>query len=1146
MASGAGSRIGDYLVARELGHGGMGTVFLARDEALDRLVAVKVVTPAVAYDERFRERFLRESRLAARLEHPSIVPVYYTGEDGGRLYLAMRYVPGGTLADRLAAGPVEPAAAVAMLQDVAGALDAAHAAGLVHRDVKPGNVLLDGGRALLADFGLARGAASVESLSREEGFSGTVGYIAPEQIEGDAVTGQADQYALGCIAFECLTGQAPFVRDSEVAAIYAHLSDPPPRVSSITPLGAAVDRAIGRALAKRPGDRFETCSAFTTALAEALQGAASRPSHRRRWFVAAGAVVVAAGVAAGVLATRGSGPAPVPRPDALVALDASGHVSDVVPLGQRPTAITTAPDGIWVALAGAYQVVRVDRKTRQITQIVSVGGVVNGLAYADGSIWATLDSGRDVLRIDPASGQPGQPSDVANGPGAIAVTKGSLWIASRLDGTVSQFDIASGRVVRAIPIGAGVSAVLAAFGSVWATSEDQASVTRIDPASGAVIETIPVGHSPVSLAATRDSLWIANRSDGTVSRLDPATNSVVGLVRVGQAPGTVAAAGPDAVLVGDDDTGSIFRLSATGSAGARVENLHATAAALLAVDRGVLATTVGLPSSHRGGVLRIADGDLWWAMDPAMDPSNPPTWIWDTLVRYRRTSGSAGFDLVPDLAQSIPRSADGGRTWVFHVRRAIRYSTGVEVRPSDFVLAFERDAVGRFQVGPGNGVDPDGRTGAYGDGFGGIVGFQACADRVVHELDAEARRRPSKRGPLPPTSCDLSRGVVPDDAARTVTFHLTEADPDFPRKLTATASAPVPPGTPVNGAWNQPVPGTGPYVMASQTLGKELVERRNPYFHVWSADARPDGNPDEILFLLSNPAAKQVQMIQSGQADGNFWEVPRTALEPLTRDHPSQLYLTPLGLGPVWSFDTSRSPLNSADVRRAINFAVDRPAMARAAAFTTTPTCQTVPIGRAGYAPYCPYGTGGTATGGPDVARARALVRRAGATGARVTVSIFAVSDPTDFRSRLGPIQRLLIQAIRRTGLVPVVHAYADWKPYFDANPQIAQAFFDPDPSRPAAAAGIDFVTAGCDPDAIRHGAFCDADTKRLLAAANAATDPIAQARAWAELDHHLTDVAAWLPIGNGLDSLLLSKRTRNAGMQPALGGELWELMTVR
>ncbi len=803
----------------------------------------------------------------------------------------------------------------------------------------------------------------------------------------------------------------------------------------------------------------------------------------------------------------------------------------MLPLGQRTTAVVSAPDGIWVALAGAYQVVRVDRKSRQITQRVLVDGLVNGLAYADGSIWATIESGRDVLRIDPTTGQIGQRSDVANAPGAIAAAGDSLWIASRLDGTVSQFDIASGKVVRTIPIGAGVNAVVAAFRSVWATSEDQASVTRIDPTSGEVIDTIPVGHSPAALAATRVSLWIANRSDGTVSRVDPARDAVVATVPTGRAPGTVAAAGPDAVLVGDDDTGGIFRLTAAGPPGLRAESLHATASALLAVDRGVLATTMGLPSSHRGGILTIADGNDWWAMDPAIDDGNPTTWIWDTLVRYRRTSGSAGFDLEPDLAEAIPRPTDGGRTYAFHVRRGIRYSTGVEVRPSDFVRAIQRVAIGRFQAREPYGIDADGRTGGFGDAFGGIVGFQACVDKRDHAVD---HRRT-------PPSCDLSRGVVADDAAGTVTFHLTEPDPEFPRAMTATPSAPVPPGTPVDGAWNRPVPGTGPYVQASQTLGKELVERRNPYFHVWSPDARPDGNPDEIRFLLSNRPEKQAQMVESGQADGTLWELPAATVDRLKRERPSQLYLTPAGSNPTWAFDTSRFPLNRVDVRRAINFAIDRPAMVRSAAFEVAPDCQTVAAGVAGYEPYCPYGSGGTATGGPDVARARALVRRAGATGAKVTVSIWApIADHKDWRSRMGPDQRLLVEAIRRTGLVPVVRKLpADWGAYYDDHPQIGYALVNPDPSRPPAAPAIDYVTGGCAPDAIRAGAFCDAETKQLLTAANAATDPIAQAQAFAALDRHLTDMGAWLPVGHGLNPLLLSKRAGNYGFQRALGGSL-------
>ncbi len=472
-----------------------------------------------------------------------------------------------------------------------------------------------------------------------------------------------------------------------------------------------------------------------------------------------------------------------------MALDAeSGALVDVLPLGQRPTALVVAPDGVWVARAGAYQVVRVDRATRQITQRVAVGGIVNGLVAADGAVWATLDTGRSLLRIDPASGQIGEQVPVANAPGAMAAAGGSLWIASRLDGTVSRFDIAHGLVIRTIPIGAGVTAVVAAFGSVWATSDVQDSVTRIDAATGDVIDTIGVGRSPVALAASRDSLWVANRSDGTVSRIDPARNAVVATVPVGRSPGTVASTG-NGVLVADDDTGSVYRLTPSNPQATRVETLHATAASLVATGGTVLATTVGLPSSHRGGVLRMATIDDQWVMDPAIDNENTTTWVWDTLVRYRRASGSAGFEPVPDLAEALPRPTDGGRSYVFHVRRGIRYSTGVEVKPSDFVRTFHRLAVGQFKV-PWS--DQRGTT-PFNDTFTDLVGFQECLDT-----------------PPTPTTCDLSGAVVADDAAGTVTFHLKKPDAGFIHGLTLTPTAPVPPGTAVDGSWDRAVPGHRP------------------------------------------------------------------------------------------------------------------------------------------------------------------------------------------------------------------------------------------------------------------------------------------------------------------------------------------------
>ncbi len=1125
-----GVRLGGYAVERELGRGGMGTVYLARDERLDRMVALKVVAPALADDERFRERFLRESRLAARLEHPSIVPVYQAGDDAGQLFLAMRYIAGGTLAARLASGPLEPSVALGYLGDVAAALDAAHGAGLVHRDVKPGNILLDGDRALLADFGLAQAAMSPESLSRE-GFTGTVGYVAPEQIEGDAVTGAADQYALACVAFECLTGSTPFVRDTDLAAIYAHLSEPPPKASGVLPtVPLAADAVLARALAKRPADRFPSCAAFTTALAETLTTAGAVARRRTRRLVAAGAAALAVvGAGGGVVATRGGGAsAPLPRADALVTLDPrSGRVEDVIPLGQRPTAVTVAPDGIWVALAGAYQVVRVDPATRQITQRVPAGGLVNGLVAAGGSIWATVDAGRDLLRIDAASGQVGQRIDVANAPGAVAVARGSLWVASRLDGDVTQVDIATGKPVRKIPIGAGVTDVIEAFGSVWAASEDQASVTRIDPATGAVTDTVPVGHAPTALAATRDALWVANRGDGTVSRLDPARNAVIAVVPVGQAPGTVVATAED-VLVGDDLTGAVYRLSASTPTATRVAALRATAADLAATaGGGVLATTTGLPSSHRGGVLRIADLNAFWATDPAMDWSNPTTWVWDTLIRYRRTGGAAGLDLVPDLASAIPRPSDGGRTYLFHVRPAVRYSTGVVVRPSDFTRAFQRLAVGKFEFWG----DPEPHPTFWSDTYSGIVGYQACLDR--------------------PAACDLSKGVVADDAAGTLTFHLTQSDDDFIRKLTLTLSAPVPPGTPVNGSWRRPpVPGTGPYLIASEVAHHEMIERRNPYFHVWSPDARPDGNPDEIDWLLDISRQRQIDLILAGKVDGGFTIPYGSQVAPVLAQHPSQVYVTPAG--PIanegWFFNVKRFPLSSRDVRRAINYAIDRPAYLRAANGTAAATCQSVRLGAAGYVPFCPYGSGGVATGQPNLAKARALVRRAGADGAKVTIAVFqGITDPNDWRAHMGPAQRELLGTLRAIGLVPVPHALGDnWDDFYNDTSQISYSLSDNDGSRSPAAGDLGNVVADCDPEAIAFGVFCDAETRRLLAAANTASDPVTQARAWARLDRYLTDQAAWLPIGSGLNPVILSKRTGNYAQQNALLGSLWELLTVR
>jgi serine/threonine-protein kinase len=256
-----GTMIAGFRIERLLGEGGTGAVYLALDEQLDRSVALKLLPPELSRDERFRKRFLREARLAAALEHPGIVPIYAAGEADGLLYLAMRHVRGTDLRPLLEReGRLEPDKAIRILAPVAEALDAAHAQGLVHRDVKPGNILVDADdRAFLADFGLAKHAATVNSLSRDGAFSGTIDYVAPEQIEGGKVDGRADVYALACVLFESLTGRPPFERDTDVAVVFAHLKDPPPTLSALRPdLSSELDGVLERGMAKDPDDRYRT------------------------------------------------------------------------------------------------------------------------------------------------------------------------------------------------------------------------------------------------------------------------------------------------------------------------------------------------------------------------------------------------------------------------------------------------------------------------------------------------------------------------------------------------------------------------------------------------------------------------------------------------------------------------------------------------------------------------------------------------------------------------------------------------------------------------------------------------------------------------------------------------------------------------
>ena len=267
----------------------MGVVYRAEDERLRRRVALKLLSAQLAADERFCERFVRESRLAAAIEHPGVVPVYEAGDIDGVLYLAMRYVDGRDLGAILRSdGALAPERAVALVEQLADALDVAHAAGLIHRDVKPANTLVSSERGdervYLVDFGITQDITNPERLTETGQLVGSVDYVAPERIRGDPIDGRADVYSLGCVLYQCLTGEVPFPRDSDMTRIYAHLQDEPPSASERRPgVPPALDAVVLRALAKEPEERWQSCGELAEAARSALAGTAPvAPARRRR------------------------------------------------------------------------------------------------------------------------------------------------------------------------------------------------------------------------------------------------------------------------------------------------------------------------------------------------------------------------------------------------------------------------------------------------------------------------------------------------------------------------------------------------------------------------------------------------------------------------------------------------------------------------------------------------------------------------------------------------------------------------------------------------------------------------------------------------------------------------------------------------
>jgi streptogramin lyase len=529
-----GSQLAGYRIDALVGRGGMGVVYRAHDLALDRDVALKLLAPELAQDIAFRERFLRESRLAAALEHPNVIPIHDAGEIDGQLYIAMRLVDGTDLKTVLCEGPLEPARAVHIVEQIAGALDAAHARGLVHRDVKPSNVLVTADdHAYLADFGLTRRLGEAGEALGAMNSLGTVDYVAPEQIRGDELDGRADQYSLACLLHETLTGQPPFHRTTDVATLYAHLEEEPQ-----APPG--LEHVLDRALAKQAADRYPTCAELAADARRAL-GLERRPS---RWPLAVAALGVAA-ITAALLAffmTRGEGTgasiaAQLSGDGRAIRIDpATGKTLSAVAVGQDPSDIAVGSDAVWVASVGSGTLARIDSRSGRLAETISVSGAgsgPSGIAIADNRVWI-VDGGDDKVRLyDVRSEQfstaesslPAHAGCVCPGEDLSAVADGPwFWIVSRPQDALERFTAEQG-TVDATPLRAGSDPVgLALDGNViWVVTTLAApTLFKVDPATNRVIGRmdLPPTTSPSAVAAGEGAVWVTDLLDDTVLRIE--------------------------------------------------------------------------------------------------------------------------------------------------------------------------------------------------------------------------------------------------------------------------------------------------------------------------------------------------------------------------------------------------------------------------------------------------------------------------------------------------------------------------------------------------------------------------------------------------------------------------------------------------
>jgi DNA-binding SARP family transcriptional activator/ABC-type transport system substrate-binding protein len=814
---------------------------------------------------------------------------------------------------------------------------------------------------------------------------------------------------------------------------------------------------------------------------------------RPRIAVAALALAgIAASVVAGVKLGTGGSSASTARGSATGVFELTGKAPLAgASLTDAPTAMAADASSIWLAEPSAGAVVRVALSSRQVEQTVGLDGSPSTLAVGSGSVWAATVPGDTIDRIDQATERVTDHLSLGDASvEALAYGFGRLWVADPHDQELLAYDPATDRVARRFGIDVQPSALAAGAGAVWIADYEHGLVEEFDPRSGADLGTTRVGDGPAAIAVGDGAVWVANSLDNTVSRIDPESGTAGPAIPVGNDPVALAVSGRS-VAVANEYASSVSRIDPRRNLVVQTTAIGGGPTALAAAAGGIWVGTKTL-GAHRGGTLRLLfqrplSQDT--ALQEDLDPLQSDGLTNDALLTFARVGVSQR--LVPDLALNLPTPANGGRTYTFRIRR-VRYSDGRLVQPEDFRRAIERI----FRVHAG-----------WSPLFTSIVGADRC---TVHH-------------------CDLSRGIVVNDAHRTITFHLTRPDPPA---LTLIAAAPVPPGTPWHDVGYTPIPGTGPYMVASANK-HELRYVRNPYFHEWSHAAQPDGNPDVIIMRFGLSPTEEARQVEQSKADWSADGVPGNLLPEVRRRFPAQLHSL-LSPETDWlQLNTNLPPFNDIRVRRALNLAIDRAAIARmdGGPLTATPTCQLLPPNLPGYQPYCPYTRRPGAAGrwhAPDLARARALVAASGTSGDQISAYGSAGGGPI-----CTTVMRYTARVLRGLGYRAQAHTVPPDKVH-KFNWSAAQigciAAFDPEPA--------DFFTIFRCGSVSNNKWFCDprldADVQRARALER--TDARAANALLTKLDREVTDRAIFLPLVNPHFYDFVSARVKNPPEDPLFG----------